>query len=244
MMRILLVIFLAGCATVVRSPAQAECAEGQARMEVRNGEFECRAIPAKPAIVFLLPFANNVEAVCTHASGVGSHAFPNAFYALDLATDYDKPAVIVRASADGQAFLYAGEGGALCPEPQGWPGRTKPDKCGKGWGNAVKILHEGGYYTLYAHLKSFSVKNGQQVKAGDPIGIEGATGLAGHRHLHWSVQQSTHVDWDGTSVPFDFTAKSEDRIQTFTSGVLQCAHANIGQAPWAEQPRFRGTTAP
>lgn len=38
------------------------------------------------------------------------------------------------------------------------------------YGNCVKILHDNGYYTLYAHLADVRVKLGQYVKQGQDIG--------------------------------------------------------------------------
>ena len=57
------------------------------------------------------------------------------------------------------------------------------------YGNAVKIKHSDGYYTLYAHLKSVYVKKGQWVKEGQEIGYMGNTGKAEGFHLHWEVRQ-------------------------------------------------------
>ena len=59
----------------------------------------------------------------------------------------------------------------------------------KTYGNAVKIKHSDGYYTLYAHMKSVYVKVGQYVKTGQEIGYMGDTGVARGFHLHWEVRQ-------------------------------------------------------
>ena len=60
------------------------------------------------------------------------------------------------------------------------------DKTGKSWGNYVKIKHESGIYTLYAHLKNgIKVKKGQKVKMGDLLGHMGNTGKAAGNHLHY-----------------------------------------------------------
>jgi murein DD-endopeptidase MepM/ murein hydrolase activator NlpD len=50
----------------------------------------------------------------------------------------------------------------------------------------------------YMHLKSISVKEGQTVKAGDVLGIEGKTGGGGwSEHLH--VEFDTDIDWPNHS---------------------------------------------
>lgn len=56
-------------------------------------------------------------------------------------------------------------------------------------GNHVVIKHEGGEYSHYAHLAagSVSVKAGDRVKRGQPIGKLGHTGNSTEPHLHFTV---------------------------------------------------------
>lgn len=63
------------------------------------------------------------------------------------------------------------------------------DKSGNSYGNYVKIKHDGGYYTLYAHMqyKSVAVKTGDKVKKGQIIGYMGNTGHSNGAHLHFEV---------------------------------------------------------
>lgn len=70
------------------------------------------------------------------------------------------------------------------------------------YGNAVVIDHGYGLMTLYGHLSSIGVSEGQQVKRGDIIGNTGETGLAGGDHLHFTTMlQGLPVNpvewWDG-----------------------------------------------
>ena len=55
-----------------------------------------------------------------------------------------------------------------------------------GW--SVVIEHLPGLYSLYYHLDSLGVHEGQYVKQGEKLGLSGATGLATGPHLHWEIR--------------------------------------------------------
>lgn len=54
-----------------------------------------------------------------------------------------------------------------------------------GYGNYVVIRHNNGLETVYGHLSKQLVEENQTVKAGEPIGLGGNTGISTGSHLHF-----------------------------------------------------------
>ena len=101
-----------------------------------------------------------------------------------------------------------------------WNGkRTQGDT--NSYGNMVKIRHAnwngGTVHTLYAHLNSITVKQGQVVKTGEVIGYSGNTGNSFGAHLHfevrWKNKRTNPLVW----LDNDFTTVS-DKVFTFRTG--------------------------
>jgi murein DD-endopeptidase MepM/ murein hydrolase activator NlpD len=67
------------------------------------------------------------------------------------------------------------------------------------YGNTVILDHGMGVQSLYAHLSSIGVKDGDMVEKGQELGRSGMTGLAGGDHLHYTVlihgRPVSPVDW-------------------------------------------------
>ena len=62
-------------------------------------------------------------------------------------------------------------------------------------GNCVVIDHGLGLYTISMHLSRIDVHEGQQVRAGQLLGLSGATGRVTGPHLHWAVRwQEAYLD--------------------------------------------------
>lgn len=55
------------------------------------------------------------------------------------------------------------------------------------YGNAVVVDHGFGLQSLYGHLSSIAVQEGQMVERGQELGRSGETGLAGGDHLHFTM---------------------------------------------------------
>lgn len=68
------------------------------------------------------------------------------------------------------------------------------------YGNYVKIKHDNGYYTLYAHgqYNSVKVKNGQRVDEGTELFAMGNTGYSFGGHLHFEVRNTNDTKIDPT----------------------------------------------
>lgn len=57
------------------------------------------------------------------------------------------------------------------------------------YGKSVEIAHRTGYRTIYGHLDTVLVKEGQHVRRGDRVGLAGSTGRSTGTHLHYEVRR-------------------------------------------------------
>ena len=115
--------------------------------------------------------------------------------------------------------VYAAEDGTV-DWVQAWNGHSTSGD--QSYGNLVRICHadyNGGILqTLYAHLDSYCVTEGQAVKEGELIGYSGRTGNVTGPHLHFEVRLSgtrcNPLNW----LDDDFTcARSTVRLGSYTS---------------------------
>ena len=79
-------------------------------------------------------------------------------------------------AASGTPVLVAGPGRVALAEDLYYSGGT------------VIVDHGGGLFTVYAHLSKIDTKEGASVKAGDAVGLSGATGRVTGPHLHWGAR--------------------------------------------------------
>jgi murein DD-endopeptidase MepM/ murein hydrolase activator NlpD len=110
---------------------------------------------------------------------------------IDFASTYLEP---VRAVADGRVKL------AGLDRPRGGPINLDPEaaqevrrrKMGPG-GLFVMIQHAEGLTSAYMHLARYTVKAGQQIKAGQLIGHVGRSGTKDSGpHLHFELRHGGH----------------------------------------------------
>ena len=112
---------------------------------------------------------------------------------------------------------------------------------GREAGNAVAIVHEGGWETQYSHMRQGSVvvKPGERVRRGQPLGLIGLSGWTEFPHLHLSVRYNgTPLDpfagrgaQDACGVGGDtlWTPESLKRLQYAPTGLLAADFS--GEAP-------------
>ncbi len=72
-------------------------------------------------------------------------------------------------------------------------GNTDAYKGCYSYGKWVLVRHGNGLSTLYAHLSSILVNNGQNIETGEAIGLSGNTGYSTGPHLHFTVFASDAV---------------------------------------------------
>ena len=107
------------------------------------------------------------------------------------------------------------------------------------YGNAVVVDHGWGLQTLYGHLSTLEVKEGDQVKKGQELGKSGSTGLALGDHLHFEVLiqgiSVTPVEWwDGKWI--------RDRVNKPLKQAGLPEVGGVGEVP--DEPPARAEAAP
>jgi murein DD-endopeptidase MepM/ murein hydrolase activator NlpD len=118
---------------------------------------------------FKLPFAMPVKDSFRWTSGFGYRRDPKGYgtrmhEGTDMAGSYGTP---IYATADG-TVTHAG-----------WD---------NGYGRLVKIEHDFGVETRYAHLSQVRVEVGQRVSRGEQIGDMGNSGRSTGTHLHYEIR--------------------------------------------------------
>lgn len=155
---------------VGRRTAQLFARETLASRAVDEGKLDSNGIPSELETVggkdtggpdpdFRIPFPCNQT---WEAS-----TYPGHGYGIDWNASGNDTGRAVTASADGVAHRlpFGGHNG--------------------GYGNAIVLVHGGGWTTVYAHLRTYLVRSGELVTRGELIGRVGRTGNATGPHLHY-----------------------------------------------------------
>lgn len=137
------------------------------RLSALEGQFARRE-----TLVSSTPTVAPVRGLLNSGFGVRRDPFTGegAFHAgLDISTLRNEP---VLATASGVVVK------------SGWRGD---------YGKAVEIDHGTGYRTVYGHLATILVRDGQKVQRGERVGLVGSTGRSTGPHLHYEVRQGDRI---------------------------------------------------
>jgi murein DD-endopeptidase MepM/ murein hydrolase activator NlpD len=137
---------------------------------------------------------------------------------------------VLRSSFGGRSDPFSGEGafhtGIDLSAPTGTSVHASADGVvvSAGWsgayGKLVVVDHGNGLQTYYAHLSSFLVVPGEEVRRGQVIALSGATGRATGPHMHYEVRVA------GTPVnPYKYLAKPKTQYASLAS---RSGHNELG----------------
>lgn len=111
-----------------------------------------------------------------------------------------------------------------------------------GLGYYMRIRHAEGLNTLYAHLSQYYYKKGYNVKAGEPIGLTGSTGMATGEHLHFGVYNRDRaidpIDFLTQILNYNNTMKEESTKKTALEKLRQIAQSEEAVPLSKEESEF------
>jgi len=152
------------------------------------------------AFNYRAPFAAGSRHAITQAyPDNATHQTPDSYFAVDIAMPVGTDVVAAR---DGVVFDVASKN---------YEGGTDARKYAD-LANIVRILHDDGSFSVYAHLSwdSIRVQPGDRVAAGQYIADSGDTGISSGPHLHFAVQHNTGSEI--ASLPVGFRGPDDSRI--------------------------------
>lgn len=157
------------------------------------------ATPAAPAPVLDLPlacapgrdcFVQNYVDHDPSAGGWKDYRCRSETYDKHTGTDFRIPSLAaMRAGVTVRAAL-AGRVKNLRDGVEDKPYVDGVDLHHQDCGNAVVLEHPGGWTSIYCHMRqgSVRVKQGQEIAAGQPLGLVGESGAAAFPHLHFEIR--------------------------------------------------------
>lgn len=169
------------------------------------------ALPASAEVFFLVPPIDCtlgqdcfIQQYMDHDPGPDATDFTCSTLSYDTHSGTDFALPSLAAMQAGVAVLAAAPG-TVTALRDGMPDtgltpETSAQIEGRDCGNGVVIQHQDGWQTQYCHLKqgSVAVREGQEVAAGDRLGLVGLSGNTEFPHVHLSLRR------DGQAVdPFD-----------------------------------------
>jgi murein DD-endopeptidase MepM/ murein hydrolase activator NlpD len=144
--------------------------------------LDMTAVPGDPTarpqdVAYHVPFDAVRIQVSQTPQGQFSHNDPENRDAIDFALPEGTPVLAARA-------------GTVMQVQAGYQGNGQDRSHDLGRANLVRVLHDDGSMAVYAHLQHQGalVRPGEQVQAGQRIGLSGNTGYSVAPHLHFAVQ--------------------------------------------------------
>ena len=162
--------------------------------------------------VLQVPFsAGEQYPVSQGFNGTTTHNSPDSQFALDIVMPVGTVIVAAKAGVVMDIEEDFNQGGADM--------KKFVDKA-----NHVRILHDDGTMTVYAHLDlaSVNVRAGAKVSAGQRIARSGNTGFSSGPHLHFSLQQN--IGMELVSLPFQFEGKDGSTFTPQENMLLEGVH--------------------
>lgn len=128
-------------------------------------------------------------------------------------------------------FVAAMRGGTVLARDLGL-GQTPGERS---FGNYITIRHDDGTYAHYAHLKSrsFRVRTGDRVRAGQILAVAGNSGYSFGRHVHVHVTRSPSIA--APSIPFRF-ADAPPQAEEISAGSAPEWKGAAAFAQWWSRP--------
>ncbi|MGD2180643.1 M23 family metallopeptidase [Lusitaniella coriacea] len=125
-----------------------------------------------------------------------------------------------------------------------------------GLGNAIKLKHADGTYTIYGHGSRLWVREGQKVAKGQTIALMGSTGNSTGPHLHFEVRQGgVRGRWVDPfavlpplvrgKIPSPRTVAAAPESETISANTIRFQEFPVVQTPTAcdAQPLIAGETS-
>ncbi len=106
-----------------------------------------------------------------------------------------------------------------------WDGKVRIVRYeGAGYGKYIVVRHYNGLETIYGHLSAQLVHEGQEVKAGEVIGLGGNTGRSTGSHLHFetrlcgvAINPAIIFDFRHQDIVSNFFTYDEDKIDDMSA---------------------------